>query len=98
MVHTIELTGEAAHAFSRPRGWPFSINPFGYVKGLFGTQQQFRGMLRYHGGNSISSLGGAQYYTTYQMTILRAGEFERAVLYGGGLYGLYKGGEWVFYE
>lgn len=82
-THTIELTGEVAAAFARPRGIGFSHNVFGWLKGTVGTQRQFRGQLRFIDNSTISSLDGAVYYTGAQMRMLRAGEWTRMGLYGG---------------
>lgn len=80
---TIELTGEAAAAFTRPRGTGFSYNVFGWLKGTVGTQRQFRGQLRHLGSDTISSLDGSVLYTAPQLRVFRAGEFERLGIYGG---------------
>ncbi len=80
---TIELTGEAAAAFERPRGLDFSRNIFGWLKGTVGTQRQFRGQLRYTGSDAISSLAGSVLYTPQQLQMYRVGEWERLGVYGG---------------
>lgn len=88
-TRTIELTGDAAAAFSRPRGLEFSFNAVGWLKGTIETQRQFRGQLRYSGTGVISSLDGAVHYTGWQMTAFRIVELERIGIYGGGLLGTY---------
>lgn len=80
---TIELTGEAAAAFTRPRGTGFSYNVFGWLKGTVGTQRQFRGQLRYFSSDTVSSLDGSVLYTAPQLRVFKAGEFERLGIYGG---------------
>jgi len=82
MVRSIQITGEAAAAFSRPAGAAFSLNPIGWLKGIIGNQFQFRGTLPFSGG-SISSLAGAGNFTPWQMAVLRAGEIERFLGYAG---------------
>ncbi|MFN9642336.1 MAG: RHS repeat-associated core domain-containing protein [Pirellula sp.] len=85
---TIELTGEAANEFARPYGRTFSHNVFGWLKGVSGTQQQFRGRLKYVGNDVISSLDGSVLYTGHQMRSFRMGEWQRMALYGGTAGGL----------
>jgi len=79
-AQTIEITGDAAKAFSRPFGPRFSLNPLGWLK-ILGEQYQFRGTLRYVGGNVVSTLEGATRYGAAQMLYYRAHELARFGLY-----------------
>ena len=81
---TIELTGDAARAFARPRGFGLSYNLVGWLKGAAGTQRQFRGQLRYLGDDVISSLDNSVMYTNHQLRMYRLGELERLGMYSGG--------------
>ena len=95
--HTIRITGEAAAAFSRAMGPRFSLNPWGWTKGLT-SQYQLRGTLRYSGGNIVSSTVGATAYSGTQMALYRTGELTRALVYSavpGAILALILNPEWL---
>jgi RHS repeat-associated protein len=83
ITRTIEITDEAAAAFSRPFGFGFSRNPIGWTKGILGNQFQLRASLPYSGGRVIRDLTGAVYPTRVQLALYRAQEHALFLAWAG---------------